>query len=131
MISDPAGYFVIYVDWTRQLLSLEHYRNDGVLDTVVEGQQAAELYLPAIEQGLVSRLDHAAYLGRELARAEQALRSGERYVQDAGPDPANAALPAARGCSSACDIDMTAIPPASQRHSGPHQLHDTERPGAL
>jgi uncharacterized protein DUF4346 len=30
---------------------------------------------------LLSRLDHAAYLGRELARAEHALTSGELYVQ--------------------------------------------------
>ena len=33
--------------------------------------------------GLVSRLDHAAYLGGELAKAEVALRVGRDYVQDA------------------------------------------------
>ena len=49
------------------------------------GANAAELYSPAIEQRLVSRLDHAAYLGRELARAEGALRSGRPYVQDTAP----------------------------------------------
>lgn len=86
MISDPAGYFVVYVDGPRRLLSLEHYRNDGVLDTVIEGRVAPELYIPAAEKGLVSRLDHAAYLGRELARAERALLTGERYVQDAAPE---------------------------------------------
>lgn len=30
----------------------------------------------------VSRLEHAAYLGRELQRAEEALRHGTPYVQD-------------------------------------------------
>jgi dihydropteroate synthase len=30
----------------------------------------------------VSRLEHAAYLGRELQRAEEALRHGTAYVQD-------------------------------------------------
>jgi tetrahydromethanopterin S-methyltransferase subunit A len=78
MVSDPAGYFVLYVDRRQQLLSLEHYRTGGVLDAVLEGRTAPELYTPAIAQGLVSRLDHAAYLGRELARAEHALRSGTR-----------------------------------------------------
>lgn len=86
MVADPSGYCVIGVDRTRRVLWLEHYRNDGALDAVIEGRVAAELYLPAIERGLVSRLDHAAYLGRELARAEQALWTGETYVQDGAPD---------------------------------------------
>lgn len=101
MVSDPAGYFVVYVDRARRLLSLEHYRNDGVLDAAIEGSTAPELYIPAVDKGLVSRLDHAAYLGRELARAEQALRSGELFVQDAAPEalttpPVNTAC----GCES-------------------------------
>lgn len=86
MAADPAGYLVVYVDRARGLLSLEHYRTDGVLDTIVEGRTAAELYIPAIDQGLISRLDHAAYLGRELARAEHALAHEEPYVQDAAPE---------------------------------------------
>ncbi len=86
MVSDPAGYFVVYVDRARGILSLEHYRNDGLLDTVIEGSAAAELYTPAIDRGLISRLDHAAYLGRELARAEQSLKSGEPFIQDAAPE---------------------------------------------
>jgi tetrahydromethanopterin S-methyltransferase subunit A len=86
MVSDPAGYFVIYVDRGRGILSLEHYLNDGLLDVVIEGASAAELYTPAIDRGLISRLDHAAYLGRELARAEESLRCGEPFVQDAAPE---------------------------------------------
>lgn len=86
MVSDPAGYFIVFPDRARRLLTLEHYRNEGVLDMVIEGTSAAEVYLPAIERGLVSRLDHAAYLGKELARAEHSLRSGEPYVQDAAPE---------------------------------------------
>jgi tetrahydromethanopterin S-methyltransferase subunit A len=70
------------------LLSLEHYTNDGWLGALVEGHTAAELYTPAVERGLVSRLDHAAYLGRELARAEHALAAGTRYVQDGAPERA-------------------------------------------
>lgn len=109
MVSDPKGYFVVYVDRPRRQLVLEHYRNDGVLDAIVEGGNAAELYMPAIDKGLLSRLDHAAYLGRELARAERSLASGEGYVQDAAPeqsvkkDSASAALPISTcGCSSPC-----------------------------
>jgi tetrahydromethanopterin S-methyltransferase subunit A len=86
MISDPNGYFVVYVDQEHKLLLVEHYANTGVLTTVIEGKTAAEAYIPCIERGLVSRLDHAAYLGRELARAEQALGSGSKYIQDAAPE---------------------------------------------
>lgn len=86
MSPDPAGYFVIYVNRPMKTLSLEHYQNDGILDQIIEGKTAAELLVPAIERELVSRLDHAAYLGRELARAEYALSTGEPYVQDAAPE---------------------------------------------
>ena len=86
MVSDPAGYFVIFPDRTRGLLSLEHYANNGMLTTIIEGHAAVELYMTAIDRSLVSRLDHAAYLGRELARAEHALALGEPYMQDAAPE---------------------------------------------
>jgi tetrahydromethanopterin S-methyltransferase subunit A len=86
MISDPAGYFVVYVDRKNNRLALEHYSNAGVLDNIIEGKSAIELYIPAVENGLLSRLDHAAYLGRELARAEDALLTGKSYVQDAAPE---------------------------------------------
>ncbi len=86
MVPDPAGYFVIYPDRRRNLVLLEHYSTDGVLDAVIEGSSAAELYTPAIAQGLLTRRDHAAYLGRELARAEAALVTGAPYVQDAAAE---------------------------------------------
>lgn len=83
---DPAGYFVIFLDARRRTLVVEHYQNDGVLDQVLEGRTPAELCTTAVELGLLTRVDHAAYLGQELARAENALRTGELFVQDAAPD---------------------------------------------
>jgi tetrahydromethanopterin S-methyltransferase subunit A len=102
MVPDPAGYVVLYVDRARGMLSLEHYRQDGVLDTLIEGREAAALYTPAIERGLVSRLDHAAYLGRELARAERALVAGTPYVQDGAPEAEAASEDLTCGCDSTC-----------------------------
>lgn len=86
MVSDPNGYFVVFLDRAHNMLSLEHYTNGGVLDIIVEGRTASEIYFPVIDRGLISRLDHAAYLGRELARAEHALKTGDDYVQDAAPE---------------------------------------------
>lgn len=85
LILDPAGYFVVYPDRSRRRLVLEHYTNKGVLDRMITANDAASLYTSVIEAELISRLDHAAYLGRELARAEHALQSGEDYCQDRAP----------------------------------------------
>lgn len=85
LMPDAAGFFVVYPDTRRQLLAIEHYTTAGVLDCVIEGRTTAAVYIAAIARQLVSRLDHAAYLGRELARAEQSLKTGEAYVQDRAP----------------------------------------------
>lgn len=95
LVLDPAGFLVVYPDRGRGLV-LEHYRNDGVLDCVLEGATPTAVGATAVERGLVSRLDHAIYLGRELARAEESLRTGLPYVQDRAPQ---AAAPSpAEGC---------------------------------
>ena len=82
LVPDPAGYFVVYPERRSQRLHLEHFTNAGVFTCVIEGTTPAAVYAEAVKRALISRLDHAAYLGRELARAEQALDSGEPYVQD-------------------------------------------------
>ena len=112
LIPDPAGFFVVYPDSDHQRLVLEHYTNAGVLDCVLEGRTPAALYSEVVGRSLISRLDHAAYLGRELARAENSLLTGEPYVQDRaagelappeeeGSKPTNGA--SSCGCTSACD----------------------------
>ena len=82
---DPTGYFVVFPEQRRKTLILEHYSNQGVLDAIFEGDSPAALASAAIEKKLISRLDHAAYLGGELARAERSLETGEPYVQDRAP----------------------------------------------
>lgn len=90
LVLDPSGYFVIFADPRETRIVLEHYSNQGVLDKVIEGRDIGAIYGVAVEQGLVSRLDHACYLGQELARAEAALEGGADYVQDAAPEPSGA-----------------------------------------
>lgn len=103
LVSDPAGYLVIYPDRRRRLLVLEHYANNGVLTQVIEGATSAALYSTVIAEGLISRLDHAAYLGRELAGAEHALATGEAYVQDrAAGEEAIGATTCTAGASCTC-----------------------------
>ncbi|TAJ45608.1 dihydropteroate synthase-like protein [Methanofollis fontis] len=75
-VPDPAGNIRIGAD--EGWILAEH---EG---RVYRGRTAADVVSALIENGCVSRLDHAAYLGRELARAEVALLLGRSYVQD-GP----------------------------------------------
>lgn len=101
-VSDQAGFFVVYPDAPRRRLIVEHFTNMGDLDCVIEGSTPAAVYSCAIERKLLSRLDHAAYLGRELALAERSIRTGEPYVQDRAPgveqsDP----VPEATSCGCA------------------------------
>jgi tetrahydromethanopterin S-methyltransferase subunit A len=101
---DRAGYFIVYPDERRHRLVLEHYTNAGVLDSVMEASSSSALYAEAIHRNLLSRLDHAAYLGRELARAERALDSGEAYVQDKAPgQPRTEPAVSSCGCADSCD----------------------------
>lgn len=104
LIPDAAGYCVVYADRARARLLLEHYTNAGVLDCVLDGATPAAVYAAAVERALISRLDHAAYLGRELARAERSLLSGEPYVQDRAPGEPT---PEERssGCQDSCGTE--------------------------
>ena len=80
---DPKGYFVVMVMKGRENpLLVEHYSNDGVLQNLVEGKDSASICATLIEKKLVSQLDHAAYLGRELVKAEVSIRMDARYQQD-------------------------------------------------
>lgn len=104
LVLDPAGYVVIYADARRHLLVAEHYENRGTITTVVEGRSADDVMATLLEQGLVTRLDHAAYLGQQLALAEVALETGTVYRQDGAPEPPADDQPASCGGSScACE----------------------------
>ena len=46
------------------------------------GNSATAIYKEIISKNLIKNLDHAAYLGMELARVEIALKLGKNYVQD-------------------------------------------------
>jgi len=77
---DKAGYFVINVE--DGYLLIEHFDYKENLLRTIEGDSARDLYLTIIESGWVSRLDHAAYLGRQLAKAEIAMNGGPEFLQD-------------------------------------------------
>ncbi|MBF2000206.1 MAG: DUF4346 domain-containing protein [Synechococcales cyanobacterium M58_A2018_015] len=79
---DKSGYFVILPQPNRGTILVEHYSYDNALLRVIEGKNARSIYWTIIENGWVTQLDHSAYLGEELARAELSMQLGFRYVQD-------------------------------------------------
>ena len=79
---DPVGYFVIFVDRPGKTLRLEQHSQDHTLVRVIEGNRAEEICHTIVRLGQVTLLAHAAYLGRELAKAETALSLGLEYDQD-------------------------------------------------
>lgn len=103
LILDRAGYFIIFPDSRANRLVVEHYTIQGELNCVLEGNSTGALYSEAIARELVTQLDHAAYLGRELARAERSLLDGTPFVQDAAPGEIapSSLLATACGCASA------------------------------
>jgi tetrahydromethanopterin S-methyltransferase subunit A len=78
--ADKAGNFIIRLE--EQSIAVDHLNGKDRLLRVVEGKTARDVCLALIRNGWVSKLDHAAYLGRELARAEMALRKGQAFAQD-------------------------------------------------
>ncbi len=83
-VLDCKGIFKISIDSIEGVLVAVHYNG---LDTtkpvnIIKGKTAESLYVKIVTMGLVSKLDHAAYLGNELAKAEIALRTRKEYIQD-------------------------------------------------
>jgi tetrahydromethanopterin S-methyltransferase subunit A len=112
LVLDPKGYVVLFPDRGRGLIRVEHYETDGRLAHVFEGTRSDELYSTIIARGLVSRLDHAAYLGQELARVQRALACGEAYVQDQAPEPS-----CDQGCAGSEQLSARDEPPPARELS--------------
>jgi dihydropteroate synthase len=76
---DPAGSFKITVEsgWIQAV----HYL-DLKPQIAITGRTAKEVYDEILKRGLISRMEHATYLGSELEKAEIALKLGKNYVQD-------------------------------------------------
>ena len=104
---DTNGYFIIKVDLVENKIILEHYlnninddeyaldpetnepikcdsENNRVSNEVFEGISAKQIGILITEErnDLITRFDHALYLGRELQKAEECLYKKLPYIQD-------------------------------------------------
>ncbi|EEE39592.1 DUF4346 domain-containing protein [Prochlorococcus marinus] len=104
---DPNGYFIIKVDLEEKKIILEHFlnnindegyaldpetnepikcdsQNKRVSNEVFKGISAKQLGIMITEErnDLITKFDHALYLGRELQKAEECLHKRLPYIQD-------------------------------------------------
>ena len=104
---DPNGYFIIKVDLEKNKIILEHFlnnindegyaldpetnepikcdsQNKRVCNEVFEWISAKQLGILITEErnDLITRFDHALYLGRDLQKAEECLYKKLPYIQD-------------------------------------------------
>jgi dihydropteroate synthase-like protein len=81
---DSQGVFRITIDRNAETIVALHFATAEAdkPSNIIKGKTAETVYTKIVETGLVTRLDHAAYLGNELAKAEVALKTGKKYIQD-------------------------------------------------
>ena len=107
IVLDSSGYFIVKIDQINKKIVVEHYLNNidkkGIaLDPITNkpiqcdnknkrqynkifvGNTAKEIgiYITEKNNNLISKLDHALYLGRELQKAEECLLKNHKYIQD-------------------------------------------------
>ena len=84
-VLDPAGSFKIRVDHgvnpENSRIVVTHFKK-AIPDLAIVGQNTKEIFDEIIRQGLITRLEHSAYLGAELQKAEIAMITDKEYVQD-------------------------------------------------
>jgi len=77
---DPLGIFTIRVNHEEKVIEVLYKGVKG--KTLMKGKTASSIYGEILRRGMVSKLSHAFYLGVELGKAEEALRTGKSYIQE-------------------------------------------------
>ncbi len=83
-VLDTKGSFKIFIDRLENSIVALHFAFSETCKptNIIKGKNAEGILSEITKLGLVSRIDHAGYLGTELAKAEIALRTGKEYIQD-------------------------------------------------
>lgn len=79
---DATGFWIFSLDREAGQIVARHHLPDNTPAHEIRARTAEGILQSIVMHGLVSQLDHAGYLGVELAKAEAALRFGLRYEQD-------------------------------------------------
>lgn len=78
---DPVGFFTIKPFIEEGVIKVRYYKNHKLVYLII-GKTPEELYSKITSLGLISRMEHTAYLGKELEKAYLAMKYNLHYVQD-------------------------------------------------
>jgi tetrahydromethanopterin S-methyltransferase subunit A len=79
---DPQGLFLVGIRRETREIVLDHYSADRRYRGTLAGTDAEAICHTLVREGFLSELSHAAYIGREVAKAEEALRWDLEFEQD-------------------------------------------------
>lgn len=79
---DPKGYFLIKINRDKKIIEVGHCLENNNVLKVFKGKNPEEIMYKIIDENIITLLDHAAYLGKELQKAYIALNHGFKYTQD-------------------------------------------------
>lgn len=82
-VIDDKGYFLMRLDRKNKNIEVAFCNGKNKVVLKVTGKKPIDIYQTIInKENVPIRIDHAAYLGRELQKAYLALRYNLEYVQD-------------------------------------------------
>ncbi|MBI2651798.1 DUF4346 domain-containing protein [Candidatus Woesearchaeota archaeon] len=82
-VIDNAGYFLIRLDRKNQNIEVAFCNEKNKIILKVTGKKPVDIYHAILsKEKLNIRMEHAAYLGRELQKAYIALKNNLEYIQD-------------------------------------------------
>lgn len=84
-VLDPAGYVLIRINKETKEIELGFCDKLNELKFGVTGKKPLDIYMTffnKLKEPTISRLDHAAYIGRELQKAYTALQLDLEFTQD-------------------------------------------------
>lgn len=79
---DPHGYFRISLDKSNQEIVVQHMTPEDILIKEYRAKRAVHLQHKLVKDMAISDINHAVYMGRQLARAEQALLDNKPFKQE-------------------------------------------------
>lgn len=79
---DPNGYFLIRILPETKEIEVGFCKSAHKIEVIVRGKKPIDIYHNIAKLNLISKMEHASYLGRELQKAYIALQKGIKYVQD-------------------------------------------------
>ena len=79
---DSKGYFLIRINREKNQIEVGFCETGNVVKLIIVGKTPEKIYHAIFKEGLVTKFDHAAYLGKELEKAYIALETNSEYIQD-------------------------------------------------